>query len=199
MTRTHHSHSRSGWIRLLVVAALAPSLTLTACGSGAAQAERALPQPKSAAATPALTYRVIIEGPGIHAVATADAVLGPPGTGVLSAPAATRTATPAGGRIRAGHRGRVFVLRNVRAGDSQILRWYASAAQGPESARATVTISVRNSEGHVIATHDLHRAIPTKITGPSFSAGSSEIAIEEIEIAEEGLAMPCDESDIDCH
>lgn len=187
--------------RPLAVALLAAALTLGACDAPTAADRPPAHRPVSSRGSvgaAAFAYAVTVDGAGIHAVATADAVLGPPGTGVLGAPAPGRTGRAPGEWIPGQHRDGVFVLRGVRASDAQLLRWYAAAAATPGAARATVTIAVLNPAGHAVATWTLRDAVPTKITGPMLNAAPGEVAIEEIELAEEGLAMPCDDGDVAC-
>ena len=53
--------------------------------------------------------------------------------------------------------------------------------------RKTVSISLQNDEGSNVATWQIIEAWPTKYTGPEFNATSSDVAIETLELAHEGM------------
>lgn len=53
--------------------------------------------------------------------------------------------------------------------------------------RKTVTVQLYNDEDTVVASWQILRAWPCKYTGPELKGNSSEIAMESIEFAHEGL------------
>jgi phage tail-like protein len=53
--------------------------------------------------------------------------------------------------------------------------------------RKTVTIIAINEEGEDVATWQVLEAWPTKYTAPDFNATASEVAIELLELAHEGM------------
>jgi phage tail-like protein len=53
--------------------------------------------------------------------------------------------------------------------------------------RKTVTIIAINEEGEDVATWQVMEAWPTKYTAPDFNATASEVAIEVLELAHEGM------------
>ena len=56
-----------------------------------------------------------------------------------------------------------------------------------EVQRKTISISILDEKGDKAASWQVINAWPCKYTAPDFNATSSEIAIESIEIAHEGL------------
>jgi phage tail-like protein len=53
--------------------------------------------------------------------------------------------------------------------------------------RKTVSVTLLNENGDEVATWQIVEAWPVKYTGPEFNATSSEVAIEQLELAHEGL------------
>lgn len=64
--------------------------------------------------------------------------------------------------------------------------WMLMAVNG-EIERKTVTIIALDEEGSDVATWQVNEAWPTKYTAPDFNGMSSEVAIEFLEIAHEGM------------
>lgn len=67
-----------------------------------------------------------------------------------------------------------------------LYNWMLAAING-EIERKTITIIALDEEGSDVATWLVNEAWPTKYTAPSFNAMSSEVAIEFLEIAHEGM------------
>jgi phage tail-like protein len=59
--------------------------------------------------------------------------------------------------------------------------------EGPEGARLDGTIELLDGSGQPITTYKFRQGWPIKYQGPDLSAGSTEVAIETIEITHEGL------------
>ncbi len=71
--------------------------------------------------------------------------------------------------------------------DSKVLYdWLATGLQGAVE-RKTVTITLNNDSQAAAASWQVINAWPTKYTAPDLNATASEIAIETLEIAHEGL------------
>ena len=64
--------------------------------------------------------------------------------------------------------------------------WLKAGVDG-EIQRKTVTISLLDATGAVAASWQVINAWPTKYTAPDFNATSSEVAVESVEIAHEGM------------
>jgi phage tail-like protein len=56
-----------------------------------------------------------------------------------------------------------------------------------DEARKNGTITMYNQKGEAVARWNFINAWPSKLTGPSANAANNEVAIEEIEIANEGF------------
>lgn len=71
--------------------------------------------------------------------------------------------------------------------DSMVIyEWLNSGVEG-EVERKTVTITLLDATGAATASWQVINAWPTKYTAPDFNASSSEVAIETLEIAHEGM------------
>ncbi len=74
--------------------------------------------------------------------------------------------------------------------DMQIYEWiegWVTAGLVGRGLRKTITIHALDDSGAQIATWELIDAFPCKYSGPDFNATGSEVAIESIELAHEGL------------
>ena len=72
--------------------------------------------------------------------------------------------------------------------DTDLYDWHRQWATGdPAAARKNGSIVLLDRQGQEQARWNFFSAWPSKWTGPSFSAESSDIAIESLEIAHEGL------------
>lgn len=65
-------------------------------------------------------------------------------------------------------------------------QWIEDCVSGTIS-RKTVTIIALDEEGNDVATWQVIEAWPTKYTAPSFNGTASEVAIENLELAHEGM------------
>jgi phage tail-like protein len=71
--------------------------------------------------------------------------------------------------------------------DSMVIyEWMMTGVNGPVD-RKTITITLLNEEESPAASWQVINAWPMKYTAPDFNALSSEIAIESLEIAHEGM------------
>jgi phage tail-like protein len=74
--------------------------------------------------------------------------------------------------------------------NAELWQWRHLVMQGKVAdARKNVSIVLMDDEGTEKVRWNLRNAWPTKWTGPSFDATSSEVALETLEIAHEGLSM----------
>jgi phage tail-like protein len=64
--------------------------------------------------------------------------------------------------------------------------WMMEGVNGKIS-RKTVTITLLDQAESAVASWQVINAWPTKYTAPSFNAGSSDISIEQLELAHEGM------------
>ena len=71
--------------------------------------------------------------------------------------------------------------------DSLVMyEWLITGVDGPVD-RKTITITSLDEAGQDVASWQVINAWPVKYTAPDFNATSSEVAIETIEIAHEGM------------
>ena len=71
--------------------------------------------------------------------------------------------------------------------DSMVMyEWMIAGVEG-EVERKTITITILDETETATASWQVINAWPTKYTAPDFNATSSEVAIESIEIAHEGM------------
>lgn len=68
----------------------------------------------------------------------------------------------------------------------ELYNWIMEGVNG-EIVRKTVTITLLDQTEAAVASWQVINAWPTKYTAPSFNAGSSEVSIETLEIAHEGM------------
>lgn len=72
--------------------------------------------------------------------------------------------------------------------DTDLYDWHRQWASGdPGAQRKNGSIVLLDRQGQEKARWDFYKGWPSKWTGPSFSAEKSELAIESLEIAHEGL------------
>lgn len=82
----------------------------------------------------------------------------------------------------------VSVKKGIFASDKQYYEWFNAVKMNtPE--RKDVTISLLDEENSPVMTWKLLNAWPKKITSPNLKSDSSEVAIESIDIAHEGLSI----------
>ncbi len=79
-----------------------------------------------------------------------------------------------------------ITLRKGLADSRALYDWMIAGVDG-EVTRKTITISLLGQTGDVVAAWRVINAWPVKYTGPDFNATSSEVAVETLEIAHEGM------------
>ncbi len=70
--------------------------------------------------------------------------------------------------------------------DMKFYEWLQTGVEGPVE-RKTATITVLDESGEGVASWQIINAWPMRYTAPDFSATASEVAIEALELAHEGL------------
>lgn len=70
---------------------------------------------------------------------------------------------------------------------SKIVYDWMSPSFEKDIARKEVSLTLLNENGEDVATWQIVNAWPVKYTAPEFNATSSEVAIEQLELAHEGL------------
>lgn len=75
---------------------------------------------------------------------------------------------------------------------NQMIAWQLDIAEGTfaiRSRKLNFAITLLNEQGQTIKTWSLIHAFPVKWTGPDLKASASEMAIESLEIAHEGIQL----------
>jgi phage tail-like protein len=84
--------------------------------------------------------------------------------------------------------GNVTLKRGVFKADNEFYNWYNQIKLNkPE--RRDITISLLDEEHNPVMVWKLVNAWPTKITSPDLKANGNEVAIEQLEIAHEGVRI----------
>ena len=83
--------------------------------------------------------------------------------------------------------GNIRLRRGVAVSDD-LWRWHDAFVNGHGTRRDGV-IQLRNDRHEVVKEWRFRRGIPVRWTGPTLDAGQSRVAIEELEIAHEGLVL----------
>jgi len=87
--------------------------------------------------------------------------------------------------------GNITLKRGVFKGDNEFYTWYNEIKLNqPE--RRDITISLLDEEHNPVMVWKLINAWPTKITSPDLKANGNEVAIEQLEIAHEGVRIDND-------
>lgn len=79
-----------------------------------------------------------------------------------------------------------ITLRKGLADTTVLYDWITAGIEG-EVERKTLTITLLDQTESPVASWQIINAWPVKYTGPDFNATSSEVAIETLEVAHEGM------------
>jgi phage tail-like protein len=78
-----------------------------------------------------------------------------------------------------------LVLKRGMTTKADLQKWFQKSHVQAE--RTTISLTMLDQEGTTIRTWSFTNAYPIKWTGPNFNASQSQLAVEQIEIAHEGL------------
>lgn len=86
--------------------------------------------------------------------------------------------------------GNVTLKRGITA-SNDLINWHLDVvnSQFSKSRPANVAIVLHDEKGNEVKRWNLIRALPVKWTGPDLKASSSEVAIEALEFAHEGIEV----------
>jgi phage tail-like protein len=79
------------------------------------------------------------------------------------------------------------VLKRGVSVTTDLWKWFELVAGGAYSKRLTATIAWWGPDGSLIYQWRLHRALPTKFKTADFNASGTNVGIEELHIAHEGM------------
>ncbi|MCI5117590.1 MAG: phage tail protein [Candidatus Electrothrix sp. LOE1_4_5] len=86
----------------------------------------------------------------------------------------------------------ITLKRGTFANNLEYQKWFDEVNNdraGTGTQRRDVTISLLNEQHSPVAVWTVTRCFPVKVTAPDLKSDASEVAIESIEIAHEGLKM----------
>ena len=89
------------------------------------------------------------------------------------------------GRLKVGN----ITLKHGLTTSNEFLHWCLAAALVKPMDRRNVTVSLFDQTGHVVVSWNFINAFPVKWVGPQFTADSTSVAIESVELAHEGLTV----------
>jgi phage tail-like protein len=81
------------------------------------------------------------------------------------------------------------VLKRGITSSSELWQWFQSVAGGGYAMRLSVEIAVRDGRGETVHTWGLQRALPVKFKTADLNARGTEIGVEELHLAHEGLQL----------
>jgi phage tail-like protein len=80
------------------------------------------------------------------------------------------------------------VLKRGFTDNRNLWQWFSAVATGGYSYRLTVIINVFNIQGDAVVAWQLDRAMPVKFKAADLNAKATEVGIEELQLAHEGLS-----------
>ena len=86
------------------------------------------------------------------------------------------------------HYSNIVLKRGITAGDNEFYKWINTIKLNTAE-RRDITISLLDEEHKPVIVWKVKNAFPVKLTGPLLNASASEIALETIELAHEGLTI----------
>ena len=81
------------------------------------------------------------------------------------------------------------VLKRGMTATRDLWNWFQLVAGGSYSYRLDARITLQSPSGQPVLTWVLERALPTKFKAADFNAKGSEVGIEELHLAHEGLRL----------
>lgn len=82
----------------------------------------------------------------------------------------------------------IVLKRGIRKGDSEFFQWINTVTIS-QVERRDITIQLLDEQHQPVVTWKVHNAFPVRYSGPVLRAKSGEVAIEELELAHEGLSI----------
>jgi phage tail-like protein len=82
----------------------------------------------------------------------------------------------------------IVLKRGIIASDNEFYNWLKTIKLSTVE-RRDITISLLNEEHEPVMVWKVRNAFPVGVSGPTLNALSNEVAIEEIELAHEGLTI----------
>ena len=84
------------------------------------------------------------------------------------------------------HYSNIILKRGIAPGDNDFINWI-NASNANNIDRRDITVKLLNEKNKIVVSWKVIRAFPVKFSGPVLNANSNDVAIEELELAHEGL------------
>jgi phage tail-like protein len=81
------------------------------------------------------------------------------------------------------------VLKRGMTSNRDLWRWFSLVGEGAYAIRLTARVSMRDGEGKRVLAWELERAVPVKFKAADLNGKGTEVGIEELHIAHEGLKL----------
>jgi phage tail-like protein len=81
------------------------------------------------------------------------------------------------------------VLKRGMTSSSDLWQWFQSVSGGGYAMRLSVEIAVQDGRGETVHTWGLKRALPVKFKTADLNARGTDIGVEELHLAHEGLQL----------
>jgi phage tail-like protein len=86
------------------------------------------------------------------------------------------------------HYSNIILKRGITKGDNEFYKWISTIKLNTVERRDLI-ISLLNEEHSPVVVWKVKNAFPVRLTGPVLNSSASEIAIETLELAHEGLSV----------
>ena len=133
---------------------------------------------------PYLDFNFLVEIAGLTVAGFSEADL-PKGESRRSPTERARTRPPRRGCSPDGSKYGPLVTPQRIRGDATLFQWWHAVAQGSLD-RRNVSVVLLDEQRQEVARWNLHRAWPSKYTGPSLNALGNDVAIETLELVARG-------------
>jgi phage tail-like protein len=81
------------------------------------------------------------------------------------------------------------VLKRGMTRNRDLWRWFWLVGQGAYAVRLTARVSLLDEEGQPVVSWDLERAVPVKFKAADLNGKGTDVGVEELHIAHEGLKL----------
>lgn len=81
------------------------------------------------------------------------------------------------------------VLKRGVTTTQHLWKWFELVAKGGYAYRLTAKVTLQDYEGNPLFSWSLERALPVKFKAADFNATGSEVGVEELHLAHEGLSL----------
>ncbi len=83
----------------------------------------------------------------------------------------------------------ITLKRGVTTDSEALWKWFDDGRFDMKVKRRDISIKLLDVHGDTVRHWDIHAAYPVKITGPTMSSSSNELAVETLELAHNGIQL----------